>query len=80
MSTITIQVPDYVRHQVERLAAEDGISVDQFFTTAASEKLSEMEAGDYISTRATRANDAAFEAALEHIPNIPVTDSSDELP
>ena len=39
MNSITIQIPDYLRKQVENLAAEEGFTVDQFFATAASEKL-----------------------------------------
>ena len=80
MSAITIQIPDYLRRHVERLAAADGISVDQFFATAASEKLSVIEAFDYIGSRASRANDATFLEALSHIPDSPVTDSWDKLP
>ena len=80
MSVITIQVPDSLRRHIERLAAADGISVDQFFATAASEKLSMIEAFDYIGSRASRANDATFLEALAHIPDISVTDSWDKLP
>ena len=80
MVPITIQIPEYLRRHVERLAAADGISVDQFFATAASEKLSVIEAFDYVASRASRANDAAFLEALSHIPDSPVTDSWDKLP
>ena len=75
MSTITIQIPDYLRRHVERLAVADGISVDQLFATAASEKLSVIEAFDYLASRASRANDATFLKALAHISDSPVTDS-----
>lgn len=80
MSAITIQIPDYLRRHVERLAAADGISVDQFFATAVSEKLSVIGAFDYIGSRASRTNDAAFLEALSHIPDSPITDSWNKLP
>jgi hypothetical protein len=80
MSTITIQIPDSLRRQVERLAAEDQITVDQFFATAASEKLSVIEAVDYIAARASRADDAAFLDAVSRIPDTPVTEDWDQLP
>ncbi len=70
MSVITIQVPDYLRRHVERLAAADGISVDQFFATAASEKLSVIEASDHLASRASGANDITFPEALSHIPRV----------
>ena len=78
MSSITIQVPDSLRHNVERLAAADHISVDQFFATAASEKLAVMEAVGYIGARASRADDAAFMEALSQIPDVPVAEPWDK--
>ena len=80
MSAVTIWILDYLRRHVERLSAADGISVDQFFATAAAEKLSVIEAFDYLGSRASRANGAAFLEALSHIPDSPVTDSWDKLP
>ena len=80
MSTITIQIPDSLRRQVERLVAEDQITVDQFFATAASEKLSVIEAVDYIAARASRADDVAFLEAVSRIPDAPVTEVWDQVP
>ena len=80
MSTITIQIPEYLREQVERLSAEEGFTVDQFFATAASEKLSVIRELDYIQSRAARANDQEFLALLQKIPADPVTEDWDHLP
>ncbi len=79
MSSITIQVPDFLRRQVERLTAQDGLTVDQFFTTAASEKIAVMEAVDYIGQRAAKADDAAFLDAMAKVPATPVTEAWDKL-
>ena len=46
------------------MSAEDGFSVDQFFTTAASEKIAAMVAVGYIAQWAARADDGAFLEAL----------------
>jgi hypothetical protein len=78
MSSITIQVPDFLRRQIERLTAQDGLTMDQFFTTAASEKISVMEAVDYISQRAAKADDQAFLEAMSHIPAAPVSEPWDQ--
>lgn len=80
MSSITIQVPDYLRRQVERLTAQDGFSVDQFFATAASEKIAVLEAENYIGQRASRANDEAFLEAVSQIPAAPITEEWDKMP
>lgn len=72
MNTITIEIPEYLRRQVESLASAEGYSVDQFFATAASEKLAVIREHDYIAERAKRADEQAFEAALKAIPGDPV--------
>ena len=69
MSTVSISVPDSVKRNVERLAAKDGISVDQFYATAAAEKLSALETADYIAQRAARADREAFLRVMEKVPD-----------
>ncbi len=80
MSSITIEVPDFLRRQVERLTAQDGFTVDQFFATAASEKIAAMEAEDYIRQRAARADDKAFMDAVSHVPATLVSEAWDKMP
>ncbi len=80
MSSLTIKIPEYLRQQVERLTAEEGFSVDQFFAIAASEKIAVLEAVNYIGQRAALADDAAFEDAIAHIPAAPITEPWDEMP
>ena len=80
MSTVTIQIPEYLRKQVERLCAEEGLNIDQFFATAASEKIAVLEAIDYVAARASQASDAAFKDAIANIPAAPSTDEWDKIP
>jgi predicted transcriptional regulator len=60
MSTISIQIPHSLKQQVERLAESDGITIDQFFSSAVAEKIAALEAGDYLANRAKRADRNAF--------------------
>ena len=69
MSTITIRIPDSVKRHVERVAARDGISVDQFYATAAAEKLAALETADSIAQRAARADRGAFLRVMEKLPD-----------
>lgn len=68
MTTITIRIPDSIHRHAERLAAEDGISLDQFLSTAAAEKLAALETVDYITRRAARGDEKAFEEVMRKIP------------
>lgn len=79
MSSITIKVPDFLRHRVERLAAHDGLTIDQFFATASYGKIAVMEAVDYIGQRAARADDDVFFKAVTHIPAAPFTEPWDQM-
>ena len=74
------QIPEFLHRQVEQIASQDSLSVDQFFATAASEKLSVMEAVDNIAAGASRADDTAFLEAARHIPDAPVTEEGDRMP
>jgi len=69
MSTVSIQIPESVKRHVERLAAKDGITVDQFYASAAAEKLAALETADYITRRATRADRKAFLRVLAKVPD-----------
>ncbi len=79
MSSITIKIPEYLRKQVEKLSNEEGISIDQFFTTAVSEKISVIKEIDYISNRAKRASDEKFEEVMKQIPASSNTEAWDQV-
>ncbi len=80
MSTITIEIPEYLRKQVEKLSSAEGFSIDQFFATAASEKLSVIRELDYVRERASKTDDEEFEEVLKLIPAAPVTEEWDRVP
>jgi hypothetical protein len=79
MSSLTIHLPNSIRTHVERLAADDGITVDQFIATATAEKLAVLEAGNYIRSRADKADDAEFERLLGKIPAAQPAEDWDRL-
>jgi len=70
MSTVSIEIPESVKRQVERLAAREGISVDQFYASAAAEKLAALESAGYIAQRAARSDREAFLRVLAKVPQI----------
>jgi len=70
MNTISLQIPDSMYEGVKRLIRAEGISLDQFITTAIAEKLSAFATRDYLEERAKRADNKKFQEALSHIPDI----------
>lgn len=74
MSTISLRLPDSLHEQIRKLANVDGISINQFISTAAAEKLAALMTVDYLEERAKRGTRQRFEAALERLPDVEPAD------
>jgi hypothetical protein len=69
MSTISLRIPDSLHKQIRKLADQDGISINQFISSAAAEKLAALMTVDYLVERAKRGSREKFEAALALLPD-----------
>jgi hypothetical protein len=63
-STYPLRLPRSIKAEVERLAKQDGISVNQFIATAVAEKLTAMNTATFFSDRRARADFAAFDKLM----------------
>lgn len=70
MSTIQVQIPDSLQKSLDDLAARDGISIDQFISTAIAEKLSALMTENYLIERAKRGDRTKYEAILAKVPDV----------
>lgn len=70
MSTISLRLPDSLHKQIRKLAEADGISINQFISTAAAEKLAALMTVEYLEERAKRGSREKFEAALARLPDV----------
>ena len=52
------------------MTGRDGISIDQFISTAIAEKLSALMTEDYLKERAKRGSRAKYEAILAKVPDV----------
>ena len=71
MSTLSVRLPDSVHRNARLYAEREGTSLNQLVATAVAEKLAALGAEEYNRQRAERADDAAFEAALAAVPDVP---------
>ena len=78
MSTLSLRLPDSLHKALGELAHEDGVSMNQFITTAVAEKIATLRTIDYLKQRATHGNRKAFESVLAKVPDVP-TIQGDEL-
>ena len=69
MSTLTIQLPDWLKKNIEALAAQEGYTVSQFLTSAAGEKLAVVLTMDYLRREAAAGRREDFEKYLAAVPD-----------
>jgi hypothetical protein len=70
METIRISVPNSIHKSLKELAEKDRVSIDQFVTTAISEKISAFMTKKYLEDRGKRGSKKKFMQALSKIPNV----------
>lgn len=69
MSSLTVNLPESIQRHIREIAGKEGISVDQFITTAIAEKVSAIATEEYFQARAKRADLEAFKAILAKTPD-----------
>jgi hypothetical protein len=67
MSAISLRLPDSLHQRVRELAERDGVSINQFITTALAEKLSALLTAEYLEGRAKRGSRRKFRRALSKV-------------
>jgi hypothetical protein len=75
MSTLTIQLPDWLKKNIEALAAQEGYTVSQFLTSAAGEKLAVVLTMDYLRREAAAGRREDFEKYLAAVPDAEAAES-----
>jgi hypothetical protein len=70
MSIVQVQIPDSLHKSLSDFAGRDGISIDQFISTAVAEKLSALMTENYLTDRARRGDRAKYEAILAKVPDV----------
>lgn len=79
MSTLSLRLPDSLHERLRKIAAEEGISINQLVTLAAAEKVASILTVDYLEARARRADLAAYDRILDRVPAV-AAQPGDELP
>lgn len=69
MSTLSLRLPDSLHAKVRELAAEEGVSINQFLALAAAEKVSALLTADYLRERGARGSRETFDAVLAKVPD-----------
>jgi len=79
MSIVQVQIPDSLQKSLYDLASREGISIDQFISTAIAEKLSALMTENHLIERAKTSDRRKYEAILSKVPDIE-PEAYDRLP
>jgi hypothetical protein len=79
MSAYALRLPASMKAEAEKLAAEDGTSLNQFVATAVAEKVSALRTARYFTEKKGRADWAAFDQIMRREGGEP-TQPGDEIP
>ena len=70
MSTLSLRLPESLHKKLREMAKKEGISINQFASTALSEKMAALMTSDYLEERARRGSREKFERALSRVPDV----------
>ncbi len=70
MSTLSLRLPDSLHEEVKFLAKKEGISINQFISSAVAEKMSALLTEKYLVQRAMKGNKDLFLKAMGEVPNV----------
>lgn len=70
MSTLSLRIPDSLHNEVKNLVQKEGISINQFITSAVAEKMSALLTEKYLLQRSKRGNEQQFFKSMSKVPDV----------
>ena len=70
MSTLSLRLPNSLHYEVKALVKNEGISINQFISSAVAEKMSALLTEKYLLKRAKQGNERAFLEAMSKVPDV----------
>ena len=68
MSALSLRLPNSIHRHIKEIATREGVSINQFISSAVSEKISALMTEDYLSRRAGKADRNQFKKILDKVP------------
>lgn len=70
MSTLSLRLPDSLHEEIKSLAKKEGISINQFISSAVAEKISALLTEKYLEQRARKGNKKSFIEAMGRVSDV----------
>ncbi len=78
MSALSLRLPDSIHRHIREIARREGVSINQFISSAVAEKVSAIMTEELLEERAKRARKGALREILDKVPDRPPV-KGDEL-
>jgi hypothetical protein len=69
MSALSLRLPESIHRHIREIAKKEGVSINQFISSAVSEKISALMTEDYLKNRAKRVKKEDFRKILAKVPS-----------
>ena len=69
MSALSLRLPSSIHRHIKEIAKKEGVSINQFISSAVSEKISAIMTENYLEQRAKKANKKEFKIILDSVPD-----------
>ncbi len=70
MSTLSLRIPDSLHKEVKNLVKKEGISINQFISSAVAEKMSALLTEKYLLKRSKKGSEQQFFKAMSKVPDV----------
>ena len=70
MSSLSLRLPDSLHRHIKEFSEQEGVSINQFISTAVAEKMSALSTQDYLESRARRGSSAQLKNLLRKVPAV----------
>jgi len=69
MSALSLRLPDSIHRHIKQIAEREGVSINQFISSAVSEKISAILTEEHLAKRAARAKKDGLKRVLDKVPD-----------
>ncbi len=69
MSALSLRLPESIHRHIKEVAKKEGVSINQFISSAVAEKISAILTDDYLKSRAKSAKKSNLKKILDKVPN-----------
>jgi hypothetical protein len=68
MSALSLRLPESIHRHIREIAKKEGVSINQFISSAVAEKISALMTEDYLGSRAKKAKREDLKKILTKVP------------